>query len=58
MVKEGRKVAILIDQLFQDSEITDPKAKLEQAGFKADLIGPNTTEEFIGKKVFVIIANE
>ncbi len=44
------KVAILIDQLFQDSEVTDPKEKLEGAGFKVDLIGPNTQEEFVGKK--------
>ncbi len=44
------KVAIIVDQLFQDSEVTDPKEKLEGAGFKVDIIGPNTTEEFIGKK--------
>ena len=47
---KNQKVAILIDQLFQDSEITDPKSKLEEAGFKVDVIGPNTNEEYIGKK--------
>ena len=47
---KNQKAAVLIDQLFQDSEITDPKEKLEQAGFKVDLIGPNTQEEYIGKK--------
>ena len=49
MPKE-QKVAILIDQLFQDSEVTDPKEKLENAGFKVDIVGPNTTEEYVGKK--------
>ena len=47
---KNQKVAILIDQLFQDSEVTDPKSKLESAGFKVDVIGPNTTEEYVGKK--------
>ena len=45
-----KKVAILIDQLFQDSEVTEPKDKLQGAGFKVDIIGPSTQEEFIGKK--------
>ena len=47
---KDKKIAILIDQLYQDSEVTDPKAKLENAGFKVDVIGPNTTEEYLGKK--------
>lgn len=49
MPKE-QKVAILIDQLFQDSEVTDPREKLQGAGFKVDIIGANKTEEYIGKK--------
>ena len=57
MSKEQR-VAILIDQLFQDSEVTDPKEKLEGAGFKVDIIGPNTTEDYIGKKGTKIKANK
>ncbi len=44
------KIAILIDQLFQDSEVTDPKEKLEAVGFEVHLIGPNTQEEYVGKK--------
>lgn len=49
-MSHDKKVAILIDQLFQDSEVTDPKQKLEDAGLQVDIIGPNTTEEYIGKK--------
>lgn len=52
------KVAIIVDQLFQDSEVTDPKEKLIEAGFEVDVIGPNTTEEFIGKKGTKIKANK
>lgn len=47
---KNQKVAILIDQLFQDSEVTDPKSKLEEAGFKVDVIGASTSEEYVGKK--------
>ena len=57
MPKE-QKVAILIDQLFQDSEVTDPKEKVENAGFKVDVIGPNINEEFVGKKGTKIKANK
>lgn len=55
---KNQKIAILIDQLFQDSEVTDPKEKLENAGFKVDVIGPNTTEEYVGKKGTKIKANK
>ena len=44
------KIAILVDQLFQDSEVTDPKEKLNNAGFKVEIIGPNNNEEYVGKK--------
>ena len=57
MPKEQR-VTILIDQLFQDSEVTEPKEKLEAAGFKVDVVGSNTTEEFVGKKGTKIKANK
>ena len=53
-----QKVAILIDQLFQDSEVTDPKEKLEDAGFTVDVIGPNNQEEYVGKKGTKIKANK
>ncbi|MBI3590449.1 MAG: type 1 glutamine amidotransferase [Candidatus Melainabacteria bacterium] len=49
-MSKNKKVAIIVDQLFQDSEVTDPKEKVENAGFKVEIIGPNTTEEYIGKK--------
>ena len=57
-MSENKKIAILIDQLFQDSEVTDPKEKLESAGFSVDIIGPNTKEEYIGKKGTKIKANK
>lgn len=47
---EQKKVAILVDQLFQDSEVLDPRDKCQSNGFKVDIIGPNTQEEYIGKK--------
>ena len=49
-MNKQNKVAILIEQLFQDSEVTDPKQKLQEAGFQVDIIGPDIKEEYIGKK--------
>ncbi|OGI20071.1 MAG: protease [Candidatus Melainabacteria bacterium RIFCSPHIGHO2_02_FULL_34_12] len=57
-MSKNQKVAIIIDQLFQDSEVTDPKDKLENKNFIVDVIGPNKSEEFIGKKGTKIKANK
>lgn len=49
-MSKNKKIAILIEQLFQDSEVTEPKEKVENAGFKVEIIGPNMNEEYVGKK--------
>ena len=54
----SKKVAIIIDQLYQDSEVTDPKEKLEAKGFQVDIIGPNKTDEYIGKNGTKLKANK
>ena len=55
---EKKRIAILIDQLYQDSEVTEPKEKAEANGFAVDLIGPNTDEEYVGKKGTKLKANK
>ena len=55
---KDQSVAILIEQLYQDSEVTEPKEKLEGAGFKVDIIGINANEEFVGKKGTKIKSNK
>ncbi len=36
----GKKVAILVTQGFEQAELTEPKAALEQAGAQADIVSP------------------
>ena len=53
----NQKVAILIDHLYQDSEVTEPKKELEKAGFVVDVIG-QSIEEYVGKKGAKVKSNK
>ncbi len=53
-----QKVAILIEQLFQDSEVTSPQEELIKNGFVVDIIGTNTEEVYEGKRGVKIKANK
>src|SRR5688572_20007267 len=37
---KGKKVAILVENGFEQVELTEPKAALEQAGAQTDIISP------------------
>jgi protease I len=41
---KGRKIAALVDNGFEQSELTEPKKALEQAGAAVDVISPQTGE--------------
>src|SRR3569623_3055323 len=41
---DGRKVAILVADGFEQVEMTEPRKALESAGAKTDLIGPDSKE--------------
>jgi len=38
---DGRKIAILVADGFEQVEMTEPRKALESAGAKTDLIGPD-----------------
>lgn len=44
------KIATVIDDLFEDSEFTSPKAALEAAGHEVVTIGLEAGKEVVGKK--------
>ena len=46
---EGKKVAILTENGFEESELTSPKQALEQAGASVDIVSPQK-EKVIGWK--------
>jgi protease I len=41
---KGKKIAALVDDGFEQSELLEPKKALEQAGAKVDVISPQTGE--------------
>jgi protease I len=44
----GRRIAILATDGFEQSELTEPKRLLEQAGAQTDVIAPGSTSEIRG----------
>lgn len=52
-----KKIAILIDHLFQDSEVTSPLEELTKSGFTVDVIGMAKGVEYEGKKGTKIKSN-
>lgn len=45
-----KKVAILIDHLYQDSEVIDPQERLQKEGYTVDIIGFKNGEVYEGKR--------
>ena len=49
MALEGKKVAILLEQDFQDAEAVYPYYRLIEAGVDAWLVGAGTADSYKGK---------
>jgi protease I len=49
-VLNGKRVAVLVEQEFEDSELTGPLAALRAAGATVTLVGPTAGAEFRGKR--------
>lgn len=46
---QNKKIAILIERQYHDIELFYPYYRFKEEGATVDLIGPNISEEFIGK---------
>ncbi len=44
-----KKVAILLEKLFEDNELHYPKFRLREAGYHVNVIAPNADETYSGK---------
>lgn len=53
-----QKVAIIIDKLFQDSEVTSPLEELKKAGYEVDVIGFESGVDYVGKNGAVVKSNK
>jgi protease I len=54
----GRRVAILVENDFEDSELTGPRDALKDAGATVVIVGPTANTEFKGKKLGTVITSE
>src|SRR5712671_188402 len=43
------KIAILVEKIYEDLELQDPRLRLKEAGHTVDIIGPKAGETYIGK---------
>lgn len=43
------RIAILLEKIYEDLELQYPKYRLREAGHDVDVVGPNTSDTFVGK---------
>jgi protease I len=54
----GRRIAILVENDFEDSELTGPRDALKAAGATVVIVGPTANAEFKGKKLGTVVTSE
>ncbi len=54
----GRRIALLVENDFEDSELTGPRDALRAAGATVVIVGPTANTEFKGKKLGTIVTSE
>ena len=57
-VLAGKRIALLVEQDFEDSELTGPRDALRSAGATVVVVGPTAGSEFKGKKLGTIVVSE
>ena len=54
----GRRIALLVEQEFEDSELTGPLDALRAAGATVVLIGPTAKTDYKGKKLGTVVTSD
>jgi protease I len=54
----GRRVAILVEDEFEDSELTGPLEALREAGATVTIVGPTMGAEFRGKRGLAVVISD
>jgi|SRR5712671_2710115 len=54
----GRRIAIFVENDFEDSELTGPRDALRAAGATVVIVGPTAPADFKGKKLGTVVASE
>ena len=54
----GRRIALFVENDFEDSELTGPLDALRAAGATVVIVGPTAPTEFKGKKLGTVVTSE
>ena len=54
----GRRVALLVENDFEDTELTGPRDALRAAGATVVIVGPTANTEFKGKKLGTVVTSD
>jgi protease I len=54
----GRRIALLVEQEFEDSELTGPLEALRAAGATVVIVGPTANTDYKGKKLGTIVTSD
>jgi protease I len=54
----GRRIAVLVEQEFEDSELTGPLDALRAAGATVVIVGPAANTDYTGKKLGTVVKSE
>ena len=54
----GRRIALLVENDFEDTELTGPRDALRAAGATVVIVGPTANTEFKGKKLGTVVTSE
>ena len=57
MTLSGKRVAVLVEDGFEDSELTGPVSGLTGAGVAVTLVGPHAARQYTGKRGLVITSD-
>jgi protease I len=58
MELEGKRIALLVDQIYQDLEVWYPYLRLKEAGAEVVTVGAKAGETYLGKYGYPIVADK
>ena len=54
----GRRIALLVENDFEDTELTGPRDALREAGATVVVVGPTANTQFKGKKLGTVVTSD
>jgi protease I len=57
MTLSGKRVAVLVEEGFEDAELSGPVSGLTEAGVRVTIVGPQAARQYTGKRGLVITSD-